>query len=252
MLGKNVLHRGCSIAASALTLLLASPSQATVWSGSWDPQYGAPFTTGDGFAYDLGWGGDIKVNDDACAVTPGATISNAGDCIGGAFVVAGSLVVRLYDIVTPTQVLNTLVFNSASFIIDQLRYDSSGKLTGISTTGISNWVYDSSSIAAPNGAGTDAEFAIQFVLDGLPCFDCSNFGALPGNYDGPVLFAGRNFDCGDDGDEPCDFYRSNVADFPARINFTPEPASVALVAMGLLAAGVARRRLAVAKPDLRV
>ncbi len=156
--------------------------------------------------------------------------------------VAGSLMVRLYSSPNQTPVYNTVIFNSASLVINQLRYDSIGTLTGISTTGLSNWVYDSSTVNIPNGAGTDAEFAVQFVLDGLPCFDCTPFGSLPTNYDGPVLFAGTNFDCGDGGEEPCSFYRSNVAEFPAQIKFTPEPASLALVAGGLLMVGVVRRR----------
>ena len=240
MLDKIFLRRGFSMAAATLILLLASPSQATIWSGSWDPQFGAPFTT-LGFSYDLGWGGDVKVNDDACTVVAGTTISNAGACGGGAFVVSGSLVVRLYSHPNLTPVYNTLSFNAASLTVSQLRYDSNSRLTGISTNGLSNFVYDSLTVNVPNGAGTDAEFALQFVLDGLPCIGCvdtPSFGPLPTDYSGPVLFARQ--DC--DADFLCN-YRSNVAEFPAQVRFTtPEPASLALVGGGLLAAGLARRR----------
>lgn len=261
MLTRESWIRTRALAAAAITFLTVSAAQASVWYGSWDPLFGPPYSdttpppTAGTLGYDLGWGGEIKVNDDACAVVPGDTISNSTDCGGGgAIVVTGSLFVRLYEYPNLTPVYNTLVFNAASLVIDQLRYDSNGKLTGISTTGLSDWVADGSS-GPPVDAGTGAEFAIYFVLDGEPCFLCGaapNFADLPSDYDGPVLFAreatGTICRPGDGGGEICittyDYYRSDVESYPALVNFTPEPGTLALFVASLLAAASAPRRRA--------
>jgi hypothetical protein len=236
-----------ALVALGVALIATAPAHATRWIGKWDPLYGSPFTTTDdpSFAYNLGWAGEVKVNA-PCIVPSGGTITNGGpECTGIA--VVESLTVFLYDFDQgPTAILNTLTFDAGSLTIAELRYNELGKLTGISTTGLSTPVEDTSA-AFPSGSGTNAFFAVQFVLGGQPCFLCVGddalFPPLPFEYDGPVLFAGTNGTCSDSGCVFESFYRNSTEEENRpQISFTPEPGSLALLALGLVAAGAASRR----------
>ncbi len=244
-----------------------SSARADVWYGSWDPLFGSPFTVGDGFAYDLGWGGGLggaffntTVNAPCAVPLGGGDITNAGACGGAAAIT--SLQVRLYEFPNQTPVYNTLTFLVPG-AIDLLRYGPTEKLEAIRSVagvpGLSDWVYDAAPLAIGTAAGTDAEFAIQFVIDGSDCLFCGpgGFDPLNAGYSGPVLFARMPIDEGDScegeglpyvcvGDYKV--YRSNVNEFPAIVTFVPEPASIALFAAGLVAAGIAGRRRRAARP----
>lgn len=247
--------------AALMTLTGMSTARADVWYGSWDPLFGSPFTIADGFDYALGWGGgqggaffNLSVNAPCAVPIGGGDITNAGACGGAAAIT--SLQVRLYEFPSQTPVYNTLTFLVPG-PIDLLRYGPDEKLKAIRSVagvpGLSDWQYDGAPLVIGSAAGTDAEFAIQFVIDGSECLYCGEggFAPLDADYSGPVLFARNLIKDGDTcegsglpyvcvGDYKV--YRSNVNEYPANLTFVPEPASVTLFAAGLIAAGIAGRR----------
>jgi hypothetical protein len=154
-----------SAMACALSLVTGA-AQAAVYTGVWDPVYGAPFTN-------LGWRGTATFAvPDGCEPSGTADISNGLDCGGAASLTSAA--VEFYDASSTGQAtLDTLTFNPASMLIGTLRYVS-GNLDQL-TTSTSSAVYASANLSA-FGVAPTVGFLLHFDLGGprLAWLDCSN------------------------------------------------------------------------------
>lgn len=191
---------------SVLVVALAGvvgQAQAAVYTGVWDPAFGAPFTN-------LGWRGTAQFDvPDSCEPTGTADISNAGACGGLAVVTQAS--VELYDIRTAgTPTLATLSFDETTMLIGTLRY-LNGALTELTTSASAQVTTSVDLSAFLVDAGT--LFSLDFTLTGprlgwAACRDTANICSRGYN-------DGVNF--------PPTFVITRV----------PEPATLALVALAL-------------------
>lgn len=208
--------RRAGVAAGAV-LWLALPAQAAVYTGIWDPPYGAPFD-------DLGWRGTAGFFvPDSCKPTGTADVSNESDCGGLAAVTAGQ--VEFYDTTDPNRpTLATLVFDPNTLLIDTLRYVN-GALTEL-TTSLADFVSPQADLTR-FGVSSDTEFALQFTLDGptLAWARCDGPACQIGGFNDGAQF-------------PPNFVITEV------VTQVPEPATPGLVVLALagLAAGHYRRR----------
>jgi hypothetical protein len=145
---------------------VAGSANAAVYTGVWDPVYGAPFTN-------LGWRGTATYAvPDSCEISGSGDISNALDCGGAATVSSAS--VEFYDASTSGQgTLATLVFDPSSLIISTLRY-LDGNLDQLVTTS-SNAAYAGAGLSAM-GVTPSVAFFLQFDLAGphLAWLDCAD------------------------------------------------------------------------------
>ncbi len=153
-----------SALATLVCAFTAGSAQAAVYTGVWDPAYGAPFTN-------LGWRGSAHYAvPNACEPAGTADINNLASC-GGAAVVT-SAEVEFYDVTAGGQpTLATLVFDPLSMFVGTLRY-LDGELAQL-TTSASNAVNPTANLSA-FGVASTAGFFLQFSLDGphLGWIDC--------------------------------------------------------------------------------
>ena len=88
---------------AAAALASITPAQAAIYTGHWDPAYGAAFP-------ELGWEGDATFFiPDACLASSG-WISNVDSCSGGGMKIL-SAEINFYDLAAPTTTIETLTFD---------------------------------------------------------------------------------------------------------------------------------------------
>jgi len=144
--------RGLALA----TACAAGPSQAAVYTGVWDPTYGAPFGN-------LGWRGSAHFSVPAsCEPSGTADVDNTTAC-GGAAVVTDARV-EFYDNTDLGQAtLATLDFNPSSLVLGTLRFVG-GMLTELSSSD-SDRVASGVDLSAYS-VSSNTSFALQFTLGG--------------------------------------------------------------------------------------
>ncbi len=150
-----VLRRGLRHGLPALALFAAS-AQAAVYTGIWDPAFGAPFIN-------LGWRGNVSYFvPDACVPVGTLDVNNTPDCAGAAAVTSAA--VEFYDVNAGGQpTLDTLVFNPALMTVGTLRFVA-GELTEL-TSSDSNLVSPTANLSAFGVSAIDT-FFLRFTLTG--------------------------------------------------------------------------------------
>ncbi len=225
--GLGRFFAACLVAAASLGM--TDQARAAAYVGAWDPLYGAPFT-------DLGWRGTATFQ---VPLSPPCNTTGVA-CTGGAYVQGAQ--VTFYDTQGTASTLDdtdlaTITWSTAELaaeLVNALEFDVGGALKYVDTTPFD---YKAPTLLAGfDGSGfggfAQDEFSLQFVI--------AQEVAANALFSGPRLYW-TEAGCGRD----CSSGSNDVLGNPPQ-NFTitrvPEPASLALVMVGLLAAGATQRR----------
>jgi hypothetical protein len=228
MLRLNLRSPARTLLLALVTVIGMSSAQAGVWSGSWDPTYGSPFTN-------LGWRG--SANFDIPASPPCATDGTA--CLTGSpFIKDGQ--VTFYDVNTDSDlaVINWSTAELSGTSINALRFQA-GNITQFATNPFP--LKAPTLLPGANGSSygnfDTRLFSLFFVID----FDYDP-SAVQALYSGPLL-AWRETTCNG---EICPGGLNDLSvpeNRPAlRVTLVPEPGSIALLSAALIALGGAARR----------
>lgn len=217
---KGALQRWAGRLATAATLGLAAagPGQAAVYVGTFDPQFGAPFTNPPG-PFNLGWEGEVRLNvPTACQGISMIVNTGFGACSAAGGVTVESVYVDLFNWDNPSDPINPRIrlnFNTTSLAVYSLKFGASGELLHLDTSR-TNLV--SGSPLTDVFSSPYFEFALQFLFDndlcdGVPSCEDDE----PPLYSGPLLFYTDSGFC----TEGCEF--ADVRQFPPTLIFTPVP-----------------------------
>lgn len=209
-------------------MLFSGYAQAGLYTGKWDPAFGAAFP-------DLGWRGEATFFvPDACLANEGF-VFNSGSCSGMALVNAE---VEFYKLSAPGDAAfqETLLFSAPSTLVIGMTI-SDGMLAGV--LGTFGYYVDST---LPLAGGPNTEFNLSFLndialLDFKTWGPCPHFLSLAYSSDSCVIKRGFS-----------DLNPPGGAPF---ITFTavPEPSSGALIALALVSLVLlTRRRSAAIRP----
>ena len=204
-------------ATAALALAAIAPAQAGLVVATWDPAYGTPFPN-------LGWRGEVKVDVPQACLALGGAQDHLVSEIGCSPMTVVSALVFFYDLSDPNTVIETLDFTSL-LVVDSVSLFNAFEVVGFNAHGTG--FAPSTSLQAQT-FGDNAEFSLW--MEG--CGDCNSgdihldwqvtSSACPAS----AVCAGTN------------------ANSPTNLRFSvvPEPATMALIGLGLLGAATARRR----------
>jgi hypothetical protein len=219
-----------AVALAAALFCGLSQAHAAVYRGAWDPAFGSPFTTGDGFAFNLGWRGEATfVVPDSCVPSGSGFVDFLWPNPCGTPQIRDAFV-ELYNVADAGNTLETINFGFSPTAVLRLRFDD-GNLTGLLS-----WF---SSIEFSDT--TDTWLSLAFALPPLT--------PEPG-YSGPVLFS-KSWECQEVRTvlgmrnhcslniDVSDVSGGNAPTFV--ITRVPEPGTLALLASALLAVGVLAR-----------
>jgi len=115
------------LAGLAFGIGVLGTAPAAVYVGTFDPQFGAPFTSPPG-PFNLGWRGEVTLDFAAACITPGTIVqTGSGACAasGGAQMLTAW--VELYDFAAPAGASQRLTLDPLRLDIFALQFDVSGQ-----------------------------------------------------------------------------------------------------------------------------
>jgi hypothetical protein len=218
-----------AIAAAAL-LGAASPVQAIVYVGNWDPAFGSIFTN-------LGWRGTTEVVlPDACTGLTGSFSNFTSNPCGSYGFSTQNAKVEFYSLADPLKLtVETLNFGTVGFVssvsLNTPGVGSPTALTGVTTSYSSRLAATSETARNPLDPGSSFFFYLKFD-GGVASMAYSNQN-LP-NVDCTANFNASFCGVSDPGNRP-------VIRF-SQVGAIPEPETYALMLAGLAALGFTARR----------